>query len=116
MGIPRKSRNQLPKVARLRDLKVGDAIIFFNEKLPDKLNEKTWNFGNVRHNVVVGEVYSDHLVIYDVGNYFPRHQDYKRVVYFPDEASGESDMDAINKEYHYGKNADWGMRRWYDFQ
>ena len=117
MGISRKERKQLPKVARLRDLKPGDAILFFNEKVPDKLNEKTWNFGSVRHNVIVGEVYNDRVVIYDVGSYFPKHQNYKRTIYFPNEAAGETDMDAIRKEYsYYGKNVDWAMRRWYDFK
>ena len=112
MGISRAK--QLPKVSRLRDLQVGDGIYFFNHKL-DKTSEKDWGIG--RHNVIVGEVYNDHLVFYDVGGSFPSTGNYKRVVYFPNEQKGETDMDAIRKEYpYYDKNVDWGMRRFYDFE
>ncbi len=112
MGISRAK--QLPKVSRLRDLKVGDGVYFFNHKV-DKTSEKDWGIG--RHNVIVGEVYDDHLVFYDVGGTFPASGNYKRPVYFPNESKGESDMDAIRKEYpYYDKNVDWGMRRFYDFE
>ena len=112
MGISRKK--QLPKVSRLRDLKVGDGVYFFNHKV-DKTSEKDWGIG--RHNVIVGEVYSDYLVFYDVGSYFPKTQNYKRKIYFPNEAAGETDMDAIRKEFpYYDKNVDWGMRRWHEFK
>ena len=111
LGISRNK--QLPKVTKLRDLKVGDAVYFFNHKV-NKTNESDWGIG--RHNVIVGEVYSDHLVFYDTGPVYPSSRNYKKIIYFPNEASGETDMDAIRKEYpHYDKNVDWGMRRFYDF-
>ena len=112
MGISRAK--QLPKVSRLKDLKVGDGVYFFNHKV-DKTSESNWGVG--RHNVIVGEVYDDHLVFYDVGGTFPDSGNYKRPIYFPKDESGNSDMDAIRKEYpYYGGNVDWGMRRFYNFE
>jgi len=107
MGM--NNRKQLPKVTRLRDLQVGDGV-YFGRVAWDKLNEKTWKEG--AHNVIVGEVYTDHIVFYDGGSYYQINQNYKRTVYFPKEDSEAADDAAIKKEFGY---ASWGMRRWRTF-
>ena len=112
LNINRKK--QLPKVSRLRDLKIGDCM-FFGEGGPkwDKYNEKTWYNSERAHNVVVGEVYDDHVVIYDGGMYYPTKQNYKREVYFPKEDTEAADDAAVKKVFGY---SNWGIRRWYDFE
>ena len=106
-------RDQLPKVSRLKDLKVGDCFFLGRGPKWDKLNESKWTHIYGAHNIVVGEVYSDRVVFYDAGIYYPTHRDYKRVVYFPDEDTEAADDKAIEKEFGY---TSWGIRRWYDFQ
>jgi len=108
MGIPRKK--QLPKVTKLKDLKVGDGIYFFDRRV-DKSNESNWGIG--RHNVIVGEVYSDRIVCYDGGSYYQNNRNYKRTIWLPKVYSEEADYAAVKKAFGY---EGWGMRRWYNFQ
>ena len=111
LGIPRKKK--LEKVTRLRDLKVGDCIYFGRGAKWDKLNEKTWKTPTGGHNVVVGEVYADHIVIYDGGSYFQYHQNYKREVYFPAENSESAEDKLLLSTFGFDS---WGVRRWYEFE
>ena len=112
LGISRET--QLPKVTRLRDLKVGDGVYFGREKKWDKLDESTWKSSTGAHNVIVGEVYSDRIVFYDAGRNFQMTRNYKRTVTLPQEDSEEADDAALQKEF--GDLATgWGVRRWYDF-
>jgi len=108
MGIDRSQ--QLPKPTKLKDLKVGDCIYFFDHRV-DKTNEENWGIGT--HNAVVGEVYSDHIVIYDGGSYIQSHRDYKRIVNIPNEYSEDADYAAIKETFGYDG---WGIRRWYNFE
>ena len=108
MGIPRK--HQLTKPTRLKDLKVGDGVYFFDHRV-DKTNESNWGIGT--HNVVVGEVYNDRIVFYDAGSYYQINRNYKRTVYLPSTYSEEADYAAIKKEFGY---EGWGARRWYNFE
>ena len=112
LNINRKK--QLPKVSRLRDLKVGDCL-FFGEGGPkwDKYNEKTWYHSESAHNVVIGEVYSDHVVIYDGGSHYPSNKNYKRNLYFPKEDTEAADDQAVKTTFGYSY---WGIRRWYNFK
>ena len=91
------NRRKFKVFRRLRDLKVGDCIYF----------------GKQAHNAIIGEVYDDHLVIYDGGSYYTTHKNYKREVYFPVEDSKKADDAAIKKAIGY---SGWVVRRWYDFQ
>ncbi len=112
MNINRKK--QLPKVSRLKDLKVGDCM-FFGDGGPkwDKYNEKTWYHAERAHNVVIGEVYPDHVVIYDGGSFYPSHKNYKRELYFPKEDTEAADDAAVKEVFGYSY---WGIRRWYNFE
>ena len=91
------NRRKFKVFRRLRDLKVGDCIYF----------------GKQTHNAIIGEVYDDHLVIYDGGSYYTTHKNYKREVYFLVEDSKKADDAAIKKAIGY---SGWVVRRWYDFQ
>ncbi len=107
LGIQRN--RQLSKVTKLKDLKVGDCIYFFDHKV-DKTSERNWGTGV--HNVVVGEVYSDRIVCYDAGKNYPETRNYKRTIWLPDSYSEEADYAAVKKTFGY---SGWGMRRWYNF-
>ena len=112
LNINRKK--PLARVSRLRDLKVGDCL-FFGDGGPkwDKYNEKTWYHAERAHNVVVGEVYSDHVVIYDGGSHYPSNRNYKRNLFFPDIDTEAADDKAVKDTFGYSY---WGIRRWYNFE
>ena len=64
---------------------------------------------------MVGEVYKDHIVVYDTGRYFQMTRGFKRTVNIPKEDTEAADDAAMIKEY--GDLATgWGMRRWYNFK
>ena len=106
--------NQLPKVSRLKELKVGDCLFFGNSPTKwNKFDESNWYNAYGAHNVVIGEVYDDHVVIYDAGSYYPSNQNYKRELYFPKEDTEEADDAEVKKVFGYSS---WGIRRWYDFE
>ena len=111
LGISRNK--QLPKVTRLRDLKVGDCIYFGSGAKWNKLDEGTWKTPSGAHNVIVGEVYDNRVVFYDGGSYYPSHRNYKREVRFPSDNSEAAEDNAILSEFHYDS---WGVRRWYNFE
>ena len=111
LGISRDK--QLPKVTRLRDLKVGDCVFFGSGAKWNKFDEGTWKTPSGGHNIIVGEVHDNKVVFYDGGSYFQSNRNYKREVYFPKEDSEAADDRAILNEFKYDS---WGVRRWYNFE
>ena len=90
----------IKKINRLRDLKVGDDIAYSNSSGGGHVN-------------MVGEVYSDHIVLYDGGSYMQGHLNYKRNIYYPKVDSKEAD-DAAVREAINGMDQ-WTGRRYYNF-
>ena len=74
-------------ITRLRDLKPGDVMYFFDAPVGDKTNRSTWGKG--RHNVLIGEVYDDKIVIYDGGRNFQVTKNFKREIKRPQNDSEE---------------------------
>ena len=99
LGIKRKGM-KLHNYTRLKDLKVGDVIGF-------------WNSNSGGHVAVVGETYDDRVVIYD-GSYMVSSLNYKRVLYFPKNDSIDGDRDVIKNEFKVFDH--WGTRRYYNFK
>lgn len=83
LGI--KTKKAIKKINRLKDLRVGDQISYLNTA------------GAVAHVNMVGEVYSDRIVLYDGGRYMQGHLNYKREIYFPSIDSKTADDAAVNK-------------------
>ena len=109
MGM--KKRPQVyPKPTKLKDLKVGDGIYFFDHRV-DKTSESNWKIGV--HNVVVGEVYSDYIVVYDAGSRYQNSKNYKHVIKISKNGNDEEDYASIKKVYGY---EGWGARRFYNFE
>lgn len=108
LGIKR-DKQIYPKPTTLRELKVGDGVYFFDHRV-DKTDESNWGRG--RHNVIVGEVYNDHIVLYDGGSRYRITRNYKVRVDIPSEYSEEAEYAEIKKAYGYDG---WGARRWYVF-
>ena len=98
LGITRNVQKQKP--TRLKDLKVGDCIYFFDHRV-NKSSEAEWGIG--RHNAIVGEVYSNKIVIYDAGSYYPNHKNYKRTIWLPKTYSEEADYAAVKKTFGYDR-------------
>ena len=82
LGI--KTKKAIKKITRLKDLRVGDQISYLNTA------------GAVAHVNMVGEVYSDHIVLYDGGRYMQGHLNYKREIYFPSIDSKAADDAAVS--------------------
>ena len=102
---------QLPKISRLKDLKVGDCLYFGNGPKWNKLDESNWTSAYGAHNVIIGEVYDDHAVIYEMGGRYPTQHTYKKNLYFKD--TEEADDAEVKRATGY---TSWGIRRWYDFE
>ena len=104
-------RNQVyPKPTKLKDLKVGDGVYFFDHRV-DKTNESNWGIGT--HNVIVGEVYTDYLVLYDGGSRYQNSKNYKHIIKISKTGNEEEDYANLKKEYGY---EGWGARRFYNFE
>ena len=114
LGIVR-DKQVYPKVTKLRDLKVGDGIYFGKCGSWNMNDESTWKSNCGAHNVVVGEVYSNRIVIYDAAGGFQSHKNYKHIVYFPNSESKEAEKEALSKAYGDLAN-NWGVRRWHNFK
>ena len=108
------NRKQPKHPTRLKDLKVGDGVYFFNHRV-NKSSESNWGIGT--HNVIVGEVKrkSDKIciVFYDAGSFMQGHLDYKRKVEIPKDCSEEAEYDAMFNQFKF---SGWGARRWYNFK
>lgn len=90
-------------VIRVKDVKAVD-LIFFQNKLTGR-----------RHGVVVGEVYSDHIVVYDTGGSYICTMNYKRTIEIPAVSTPAADLAAINKLYEPGLAARWDITRYANF-
>ena len=102
MGISRKRSISNP--TSLRNLKVGDALFFYDISG----GKKTW-----RHTVLVGEVYNDRIVCYDAGSRYTRSRNYKYTVEIPNENSAFAELAALKKHYAYDG---WIAKRYYNFK
>ena len=91
----------LQKFTRLKDVKVGDVLCM-------------WNSSGGEHVVIIGEVYNDHIVIYDAGAHYPTTRNFKRPIYFSKNDSVDGDREVLKKEFKYYDS--WGTRRHYDFK
>ena len=98
LGI--KTKKPIKRITRLRDLKVGDEVVYSKDS-------------GGGHGNMVGEVYSDRVVFYDGGRYMQGHLDYKKIIYYPDIDSKEADDDTIKKEYGMDH---WEGHRYYNFE
>ena len=85
-------------VTRFRDLRPGDIMYFFDEPVGNKADRSTWGRG--RHNVLVGEVYDDKIVIYDGGSHFQTTRNMKRVMKMVDTEAEE--YAEVRKEFGFG--------------
>ena len=88
---------------RLKDVKVGDVLGLWNKAT------------NRSHVPVIGEVYSDHIVIYDMGG-FPSSRKYKTIVKLPQTSSKQNDIKALQQVYESDLAGDYGIRRHYNFE
>ena len=94
---------EIAKITRLKDLKVGDGIYYLNRSI------------HAAHNAIIGEVYDDHIVIYDGAFMIESStQNYKRNLYFPKVDSAAADLDAIQSVVGF-KTTEWFGRRFYNF-
>ena len=109
MGMSQKSQIY-PKPTKLKDLKVGDGVYFFEQRV-DKSDENKWTRG--LHNVIVGEVYKDYIVLYDAGSRYQNSRNYKHIIKKSNTGNEEEDYAAITKEYGF---QGWGARRFYNFE
>ena len=87
-------------ITRFKDLRPGDVVYLkdhrFNKSGRD---DTTWRYpvGHSGHNVIVGEVYNDRIVIYDAGSYFQIHKSFKRTLKIP--ATEEEEYQEIEREF-----------------
>ena len=102
LGISHKKSIKNP--ASLRELKVGDAIFFYD----GTFENKTW-----RHTALVGEVYNDRIVFYDAGSRYTRSRNYKYTVEIPSNTSASAELTALKKHYVYDG---WIAKRYYNFK
>ena len=80
------------KITKWSELEVGDVIHFFVG-------------GGWRHVALVGEVYSDYVVIYDGGSKFTSHRNYKFAV-------KRKNSKSLNGTPYSGYSSWWGFRPW----
>ena len=102
LGISRK--RSIANPTSLRELKVGDALFFYDMSG----GRKNW-----RHTVLVGEVYDDKIVCYDAGSRFTRSRNYKYTVEIPNDNSASAELIALKKHYAYDG---WIAKRYYNFE
>ena len=96
-------------ITRFRDLRPGDIMYFFDEPVGNKADRSTWGRG--RHNVLVGEVYDDKIVIYDGGSHFQTTRNMKRVMKMVNTESEE--YAEVRKEFGFGG---WAAERFKELQ
>ena len=88
-----------PRKVLLSDVRVGDEIIFRSD---DRTSA---------HTVIVGEVYSDRIIVYDTGGSYTDTLNYKRTIMKPAVSSVEADNAAIRAAYGNWKfSENWGTR------
>ena len=75
----------ISRPSRLKDLRTGDLIRFFNHRVTDEASTR-----QADHVAIIGEVYKDRVVIYDGGGYFINNRDYKRSVSIPESGDARS--------------------------
>ena len=85
-------------VTSFKDLRPGDVMYFFDSPVGDKSNRSTWGRG--RHNVLIGEVYDDRIVIYDGGSHFQTTRNYKRVLKMVNSEAEE--YAEVKREFGFG--------------
>ena len=106
VGVDRNSmvkNNTVKYITRFKDLKVGDKFNLFDnpvKKNPASPTERWSIWTNGRHVAMVGEVYKDHIVIYDGGSYYMNNRKYKRTLKIPDTEAGE--YAEIRREFGHG--------------
>ena len=86
-------------ITRFKDLRPGDVVYLKDHKFTKSGRDDSWYYpkGHSGHNVIVGEVYSDRIVIYDGGSYFQIHKDFKRTLKIP--ATEEEEYQEIEREF-----------------
>ena len=88
-----------PRKVLLSDVRVGDEILFRSD---DRTSA---------HTVIVGEVYSDRIIVYDTGGSYTDTLNYKRTIMKPAVSSVEADNAAIRATYGGWKfSQNWGTR------
>ena len=102
LGISRK--RSIANPTSLRDLKVGDALFFYD----NNGGSRKW-----RHTVLVGEVYDDRIVCYDAGSRYTRSRNYKYAIQIPNDNSTSAELTALKKHYAYDG---WISKRYYNFE
>lgn len=80
-------RRNVTYITKLRDLRPGDVMYFFDQPVGNKQIRSTWGTG--RHNVLIGEVYDDKIVIYDGGSHYQTTRNFKREIRRPQNDSEE---------------------------
>ena len=75
----------ISKPSRLKDLRPGDLIRFFNHKVTDEASTR-----QADHVAIIGEVSKNQIIIYDGGGYFINNRNYKRPVAIPDSGDARS--------------------------
>lgn len=75
----------ISKPSRLKDLRPGDLIRFFNHKVTDEASTR-----QADHVAIIGEVSKNQVIIYDGGGYFINNRNYKRPVAIPDSGDARS--------------------------
>ena len=73
-------------------------MYFFDEPVGNKAVRSTWGRG--RHNVLIGEVYEDKIVIYDGGRHFQTTRNFKREIGRPSTEAEE--YAEVKKEFGFG--------------
>ena len=96
-------------VTRFKDLRPGDIMYFFDEPVGNKAVRSTWGRG--RHNVLVGEVYDDKIVIYDGGSHFQTTRNMKRVMKMVETEAEE--YAEVRREFGFGG---WAAERFKELQ
>ena len=96
--LKRGEKPQVTYITRLQDLRPGDIMYFFDEPVGNKAIRSTWGRG--RHNVLIGEVYEDKIVIYDAGRHFQTTRNLKREIGRPSTEAEE--YAEVKKEFGFG--------------
>ena len=102
-------------ITRFKDLRPGD-FVYLKDHRFDKRNrhDSSWHYPlhHQMHNVMVGEVYSDRIVIYDGGSYYQYNKSFKRTLRIP--ATEEEEYQEIEREFPGFKG--WAAERFIDFK
>ncbi len=101
LGLNVKFKSSDIQKVSLKDVRVGDEILFGNKR-------------GQGHNAIVGEVYSDHIVVYDGARMVTEDKNYKRIVYIPTNSNTETDLAAIRQYVTWCD--EWWIRRHHDFK